>query len=105
MPGIRPRRRSVRRRKNPARTRSIARVPTCAREAKPVRGVKLKTVSWLTLLFALVCLGAFLAGRPPVVGGGSAGPGRVERHRLLHHVGSAPMQAVARNMPEARRIG
>ena len=34
-------------------------------EVTPVRGVKLKTVSMLTMLFALVCLVAFLAGRPP----------------------------------------
>jgi hypothetical protein len=33
---------------------------------EPVRGIKLKTVSRLTLLFALACLGAFVAGRPPV---------------------------------------
>jgi hypothetical protein len=34
-------------------------------EEKPPRGVKLKTVSLFTLLFALACLGAFVAGRPP----------------------------------------
>lgn len=34
-------------------------------EAKPVRGMKLKTVSRLTMLFALLCLAAFIAGRPP----------------------------------------
>jgi hypothetical protein len=33
---------------------------------KPVWSVKLKTVSLLTMLFSLLCLGAFLAGRPPV---------------------------------------
>jgi hypothetical protein len=36
-------------------------------EPKPVRGVKLKTVSLLTMLFSLLCLGAFLAGRPPLI--------------------------------------
>lgn len=36
-----------------------------ASEPKPPRGVTLKNVSRLTLLFALMCLGAFLAGRPP----------------------------------------
>jgi hypothetical protein len=41
-------------------------------EAKPVRGMKLKTVSRLTMLFALLCLAAFVAGRPPASG---AGPG------------------------------
>jgi len=38
-------------------------VPT---EAAAPRGIKLKTVSFLTMAFALVCVGAFLAGRPPV---------------------------------------
>lgn len=33
---------------------------------KQVRGVKLKTVSTLTMAFALLCLGAFMAGRPSV---------------------------------------
>ena len=32
----------------------------------PVRGLKLKTVSRATILFALICLAAFMAGRPPV---------------------------------------
>jgi hypothetical protein len=41
-------------------------------ERKPVRGMKLKTVSRLTLLFALACLGAFVAGRPPVPAGAQA---------------------------------
>lgn len=36
-----------------------------ATESKRARGVKLKTVSLFTLLFALACLGAFVAGRPP----------------------------------------
>lgn len=31
-----------------------------------VRGVKLRTVSVFTMLFALACLAAFMAGRPPV---------------------------------------
>ena len=34
---------------------------------KPPRGVKLKTVSWFTLLFSVMCLLAFMAGRPPAV--------------------------------------
>ena len=33
---------------------------------KPVRGVKLKTVSAVTVAFALACLAGFMAGRPPV---------------------------------------
>jgi hypothetical protein len=35
-------------------------------EPKPVRGMKMKTVSLATMLFSLLCLGAFLAGRPPL---------------------------------------
>jgi hypothetical protein len=35
--------------------------------AKPVRGVKLSTVSLATFLFSLLCLGAFWAGRPPLI--------------------------------------
>jgi hypothetical protein len=42
-----------------------------AHECKPGRGVKLKTVSALTLLFALASLAAFVAGRPPI---SAAGP-------------------------------
>jgi len=38
----------------------LAIVPA-AGEEKMVRGVKLKTVSTLTMAFALVCLGAFMA--------------------------------------------
>lgn len=33
---------------------------------KPSRGVRLSTVSGFTIAFALVCLGALMAGRPPV---------------------------------------
>lgn len=36
-------------------------------DSKPARGVKLKTVSALTLVFSLLCLGALVAGRPPVL--------------------------------------
>ena len=48
----------------------LAIVPATAAE-KQVRGVKLKTVSTLTMAFALLCLGAFMAGRPSV---SAAGP-------------------------------
>jgi predicted enzyme related to lactoylglutathione lyase len=34
---------------------------------KPVRGVKLKTVSAFTMFFALACLAAFVAGRVPAI--------------------------------------
>jgi|SRR5580704_147759 predicted enzyme related to lactoylglutathione lyase len=36
-------------------------------EEKPIRGVKLKTVSAFTMFFALACLAAFMAGRVPVI--------------------------------------
>jgi hypothetical protein len=47
-------------------TRSPFRPVAVVTEPKPARGMKLKTVSRFTLLFALLCLGAFLAGRPPM---------------------------------------
>ena len=51
-------------------------------DQKPVRGVKLKTVSTFTLIFALLCVAAFAAGRPPA----SAESVRAERHpkRMTH---------------------
>ena len=53
-------------------------------EAKPVRGVKLKTVSAFTMLFALACLAAFVAGRPPVSAAGRWAQGTA----LLHKQGN-----------------
>jgi hypothetical protein len=49
----------------------------------PVRGVKLKTVSLFTVVFALVCLGAFVAGRPPALAEAVA----------AHRTSSAPFSA------------
>ena len=74
MPRARSRRKtSPRRAGNIAPTPQLAIVPA---PEKPVRGVKLKTVSRFAMVFALLCLGAFLAGRPPVstadAGAGSA---------------------------------
>lgn len=52
-------------------------------EAKPVRGVKLKHVSAITMIAALLCLFAYLAGRVDVVaatsapGGGMSGMNQV----------------------------
>lgn len=57
----------------------LALVPMPAKkpvEEKPVRGVKLKTVSMFTLIFALLCVAAFAAGRPPVAAEGT----RIEKH-------------------------
>jgi len=48
----------------------LAIVPVTGSKGR-VRGVKLKTVSVLTMAFALLCLGAFMAGRPMV---SAAGP-------------------------------
>src|ERR1700691_1236350 len=41
-------------------------------EQKPVRGVKLKTVSTWPLVFGLLCVAAFAAGRPPASAAGTA---------------------------------
>jgi hypothetical protein len=41
-------------------------------DTAPPRGVKLKTVSRFTMLFAAICLLAFMAGRPPAVATGSS---------------------------------
>ena len=46
---------------------------------KPVRGVELKTVSRWTMLFAVLCLAAFAAGRPPVSAAGSSQAAKKER--------------------------
>jgi hypothetical protein len=58
-------RRSPRRRRSQAAKLDFA-VPVTVQEEKPVRGVKLKTVSAFTMLFALLCLFAFMAGRVDV---------------------------------------
>ena len=56
---------------------------TIPNASKPVRGVKLKTVSMLTMLFALACLAAFMAGRPP------ASAANVDQRRLIAPEGAA----------------
>lgn len=89
MPRVRQARtRANRRRRAAARAFAIAPAPV-AEPPKPPRGLKLKTVSRLTLLFALLCLGAFMAGRPPVAADGhfafataKAKPARAGRERL-----------------------
>jgi hypothetical protein len=73
MPNVAVRRRRPRNSRR-AMQPKLALVPAPARvqvEEKPVRGVKLKTVSTLTLAFALLCVAAFAAGRPPA---SAAGP-------------------------------
>lgn len=80
-----------------------------AREPRPIRGVKLKIVSLWTMLFALACLGAFIAGRPPVSAARlvpAAGVERVNVHvkrKLLRGVGSSA-QSHYRAAREARQF-
>lgn len=44
--------------------------------------MKLKTVSRLTMLFALLCLGAFVAGRPPATAARAGIKGGQESKRV-----------------------
>jgi hypothetical protein len=83
MPRVNPRRQRNQRRAELARKYPVAAPPRNPAEAKPIRGVKLKTVSWLTMLFALACLAAFMAGRPPASDGRSAVAGGSERNHSL----------------------
>ena len=43
----------------------IAKCVPATEEKKNLRGMKLKTASRITILFAVACLLAFMAGRPP----------------------------------------
>ncbi len=52
------------------------------KESKPVHGVKLKTVSAFTMLFALICLAAFIAARPPVSAAGPAQDSTLTRSKV-----------------------
>ncbi len=89
-------RRSARRRDIPQQ--GLAMTPSTAPgEGKSVRGVKLRTVSLLTMAFALACLMAFMAGRPPASAANAersvavtqeaarAGLGHDDAGRLLRH--------------------
>jgi hypothetical protein len=67
---MRRRRTGAKRRRRTSRSAFMPLTASAPAEQRPTRGVKLKTVSRLTLLFALVFLGAFMAGRPPVEAGG-----------------------------------
>jgi len=60
-------------------------------EKKPVRGVELKTVSRWTMLFAVLCLAAFAAGRPPVSAAGSSQAAKKERP-VFHGLRTASYQ-------------
>ena len=83
MPNVRTRRKRLRRAKSPVMQKLASVSPSA--EEKPVRGVKLKTVSSLTLAFALLCVAAFAAGRPPA---SAAGP--TVNHGAKETLRSAP---------------
>ena len=68
-------------------------------EAKPVRGMKLKTVSRLTMLFALLCLAAFVAGRPPAPAARLGMAGGKEPKILLSQDGSLRQEPVPVRTP------
>lgn len=52
--------------------------PVTAEPQRPVRGVKLKTVSNFVMMTAIICLLAFLAGRTPLT---AAGASAAENHK------------------------
>ncbi len=54
-----------RRNKNSGWSRAVVPPAPLQVMEKPVRGVKLKTVSTFTIIFAVACLAAFMAGRVP----------------------------------------
>jgi hypothetical protein len=72
--------RKRRRRQNSLSQTAVAKAQDSPIEVtrKPVRGMKLRTVSAFTMIFAMACLAAFIAGRPPV---SAAGPVRGEESR------------------------
>lgn len=93
--------RQTRRRLTRARGKRSARfafaLPALPPESKPVRGLKLKTVSALTLASSLLCLAAFAASRPPVPSGRSLVSVVSEHSAVAKHV-----KAPARHTPTAR---
>ena len=77
MPNVKPRRRIRNKRTHGGVPNVSGETPKL--ETKPIRGVQLKTVSRWTMLFALLCLAAFAAGRPPVSAAGSSQAAKKER--------------------------
>jgi hypothetical protein len=70
------------------------------------RGIKLKTVSRFILVFALVCLAAFAAGRPPASLAGSfgaTGQGTMMREGCFASSGSGKREP--RKLRKARERG
>jgi hypothetical protein len=102
MPNVRSRRRRPRRTAR-ALPQQLAIAPAPVEE-KPVRGVKLKTVSSLTLAFALLCVAAFAAGRPPA---STAGPAAVHGIKEAAHVARTANRtsAVESTHPSRRAAG
>ena len=80
-------RRQSRRRAPSARRRFSAAQAAQQVEIRPVRGMKLKTVSRLTMLFALLCLAAFVAGHPPATAARAGIESRKEAKPLLSQDG------------------
>jgi hypothetical protein len=70
MPNVARRSRNARRRRPATSKPKLTVVPMPAAQDRPVRGIQLKTVSMCTLIFALLCVAAFAAGRPPAAGMG-----------------------------------
>lgn len=62
-----PRMTTQRRKKSSGWSRAIVQPAPLQVVEKPVRGVKLKTVSTFTIIFAVACLAAFMAGRAPAI--------------------------------------
>jgi len=89
----------TRTRRRRARNRSVRLdlAPAAPRPAaKPVRGLKLKTVSALTLAFSLLCLAAFAASRPPFPVGQNLAAVATEHPAAVKHA-----KVVARPAPLA----
>jgi hypothetical protein len=66
MPRVRSGHGRRRTRRRGASASSAAQAGVQRTEEKPVRGVKLKHVSWFTMIVAVLCLLAYLAGRVDV---------------------------------------
>ncbi len=97
-----PRRRSSQqrlRRKPRAVAHNVASTPT-PQEKKIPRGVTLKTLSRVTMLFALLCLGAFVAGRPPASASGVAMSSTAEE---TAHVSRIKNRRISGQKPERGR--
>lgn len=73
-------------RRKPARKIQPAAVATAVSltpDEKPVRGVKLKTVSRFTMIVAILCLGAYLAGRTPVPAEAATNPASQQKEQPM----------------------